>query len=149
MDEEHEDGERIGPTTEDVVGTEGDTESLLDAPSRVGGCGTTRSDAGFDGCADKAKVRAKFVTVPAGFANETSCRWVDSGNGCRQRTAVCPWVADAAVAEGGERGSRVTSVSAINSLRSQGWWSRCRLSAVDSTYQTPPVPVPAASTAPR
>jgi hypothetical protein len=44
-----------------------------------GGCGTTRNNAGFDGCADKAKVRAEFVTVPVGFANETSYRWIDSG----------------------------------------------------------------------
>jgi hypothetical protein len=62
--EEREDVERIGATTEEFVGTEGDTEPLLDAPNRVGGCGSTRNDAGFDGNADKAKGRADFI-LPA------------------------------------------------------------------------------------
>jgi hypothetical protein len=52
-----EDDERIGATTEEFVGTEGDTVTLLDTPSRVGGCSTTRNDAGFDSCADKARFR--------------------------------------------------------------------------------------------
>jgi hypothetical protein len=63
LGEELEDGERIGAATEVFVGTEGETESLPDAPRRVGGCGSTRNDAGFDGCADKAKVRAEFISA--------------------------------------------------------------------------------------
>jgi hypothetical protein len=54
----------IGATTEGFVGTEGDTEPLPDALSRVGGCGMTRNDAVFDSNADKAKGRADFI-LPA------------------------------------------------------------------------------------
>ena len=43
--EEREGVERIGATAEEFVGTEGDTEPLPDAPSPVGGCGSTRNDA--------------------------------------------------------------------------------------------------------
>jgi hypothetical protein len=39
-------------------------EPLPDAPSPVGGCGSTRNDAGFDGNADNAKGRADFI-LPA------------------------------------------------------------------------------------
>jgi hypothetical protein len=62
--EERERVERIGAAAEDFVGTEGDTEPLPDAPNRVGGFGSTRNDAGFDGNADKAKGRADII-LPA------------------------------------------------------------------------------------
>jgi hypothetical protein len=62
--QEREGVERIGATAEEFVGTEGDTEPLPDAPSPVGGCGSTRNDAGFDGNADNAKGRADFI-LPA------------------------------------------------------------------------------------
>jgi hypothetical protein len=65
LGEEQEDGEVGATTTEDFVGTEGDTESFPDAPSRVGSYHTTRNDTGFEACADMAKVRAEFVTVPS------------------------------------------------------------------------------------
>jgi hypothetical protein len=39
LGEEREDGERIGVTTEEFVGTEGDTGALHDAPSRLEGHG--------------------------------------------------------------------------------------------------------------
>jgi hypothetical protein len=59
LGEELQDGKRTGAATGDFVGTEGNTEALPDAPSRVGG-GATRNDSGF---ADKAKVRAEFIVA--------------------------------------------------------------------------------------
>ena len=41
LGEEQEEGEGIGTATEEFVGTEGKTESLPDASSRVGGGGAT------------------------------------------------------------------------------------------------------------
>ncbi len=49
LGEELEDGKRIGAAAEEFVCTDGETESLPDGPRRVGGCGATRNDAGFDG----------------------------------------------------------------------------------------------------
>jgi hypothetical protein len=64
LGDELEDGKRIGAATEEFIGTEGKTEALPDAPSRVGGGGgATRIDSGFDGFADKAKVRAEFIVA--------------------------------------------------------------------------------------
>jgi hypothetical protein len=46
-------GKMIVAATQEFVGTKGNTEALLDAPSRVGGGCATRNDSGFDVFADK------------------------------------------------------------------------------------------------
>jgi hypothetical protein len=49
LGEKLEVSERAVATADEFVGTDREIESLPDDPRRVGGCGATKNDAGFDG----------------------------------------------------------------------------------------------------